>query len=282
MKKITKAMLSILIIMGLVGCSQQPQEEVKKEEEDVASTATSDADTSASIVPKELIQTFEGSKEFTDSDAKKVMLVVGDPRDYSVLWDMVNTAGALFTEKGYEVVVRDLYEIQFNPVLSADEFYYAKDGAGEPSKEIALEQSFVEKADHIIFAYPNWHDTPNAIVKGYMEKVFAKEFAYTNGAEGLEGLLKGKDIYTIMNAGFLGGGQGDLGDGVGIDDKAWDEYMGAFKVLDDDTADFWGVENRGRFINDRTPANTSENYESEINELRDVLKNALVKDFNLK
>ena len=111
-----------------------------------------------------------------------------------------------------------------------------------------------------------------------METVFAKKFAYQDTDKGLEGMLKGKSIYTIMNAGFLGGGRGYIGDGVeGMDNEAWDSYMNAFKVLDDDTADFWGVENYGRFVNDRTPKNNSDNYEVEINELRETLKKELNK-----
>ena len=184
----------------------------------------------------------------------------------------------LFEEKKVEVEVRDLYDMKFNPVLSLENFYYAKDGKGEPTPEIKKEQEYVTKADYIIFCYPNWHDTPNAITKGYMETVFAKKFAYQDTDKGLEGMLKGKSIYTIMNAGFLGGGRGYIGDGVeGMDNEAWDSYMNAFKVLDDDTADFWGVENYGRFVNDRTPKNNSDNYEVEINELRETLKKELNK-----
>ena len=48
--------------------------------------------------------------------------------------------------------------------------------------------------------------------------------------------------------------------------------MKAFEVFDDDTAAFWGVENVGRFMNDRTPSNSSENYESELTELENALK----------
>ena len=117
------------------------------------------------------------------------------------------------------------------------------------------------KADYLIFVYPNWHDTPTAMAKGYMEKVFAKKFAYQDlPGGGLEGMLSGKGMYTIMNCGYLGGGRGWIGDGVGIEDEKWDRYMEAFKVFDDDTAAFWGVENLGRFVNDRTPANGSEQY----------------------
>lgn len=38
----------------------------------------------------------------------------------------------------------------------------------------------------------------------------------------------------------LGGGQGNVGDGIGKLDAVWDKYLGAYKVVDDDTAGFWG------------------------------------------
>ncbi len=41
-----------------------------------------------------------------------------------------------------------------------------------------------------------------------------------------------------MNAGWLGGGQGTVGDGIGKLDKVWDKYLNAYKVVDDDTAGF--------------------------------------------
>ena len=72
--------------------------------------------------------------------------------------------------------------MNFNPVLSAADFYYAKDGQGEPSADIKKEQDLVSQADHLIFVYPNWHDSEITIVKGYKEKVFAKKFAYQDGA----------------------------------------------------------------------------------------------------
>lgn len=259
--------------------SSKEDEEKQNEEVDGATGATKttqkvDGVTSASIVQEKFVHSY-APKGFTESDAKKALFVVGDPRKDSVLYDMVNTAMEHFEANGVEVEIRDLYDMKFNPVLSYENFYYAKDGFGEPTPEIKKEQDFITQTDYIIFAYPNWHDTPNAIVKGYMETVFAKKFAYQDTENGLEGLLKGKSIYTIMNAGYLGGGRGYLGDGVGISDDTWDEYMKAFEVLDNDTAGFWGVENKGRFVNDRTPENNSENYNAEINELRDSLKETL-------
>lgn len=294
MKKKFIATLTLLgLAVSVVGCAQaevpgegkpaveqginqeDSVEKIETEEADVTSGASEvDATTSASIVPSEFVQTYE-SKGFTTGDAKKALFVVGDPRKDSVNYDLARTAMKHFEENGVEVEVRDLYDMNFNPVLMPEEFYYAKDGNGEPTADIKKEQELVSQADYIIFAYPNWHDTPNAIVKGYMEKVFAKKFAYQDTENGLEGMLKGKSIYTIMNAGFLGGGRGYIGDGVGINDAVWDEYMKAFEVFDNDTAGFWGVENKGRFVNDRTPKNSSESYAEEINELRDALKTQL-------
>ena len=51
--------------------------------------------------------------------------------------------------------------------------------------------------------------------------------------------------------------------------------MEAFKVFDDDTAAFWGVENLGRFVNDRTPSNGSKEYVQELEELKESLEEHL-------
>lgn len=286
-KKSLGILASVCLLFSACGATKESVEKETKEEssahstEEVVSGASSagDVTTSASVVPDDLVKTYV-PKGFTDNkDKNKVLMVVGDPRKYSVNYELANTAMAFFEDNDFEVELRDLYDIKFNPVLSEEDFYNAKDGSGETPKDVKVEQSFVEKADHIVFVYPNWHDTPTAIVKGYMERVFAKQFAYKDGEKGLEGLLVDKDIYTIMNCGYLGGGQGFIGDGIGQNDETWDEYMEAFKVLDDDTANFWGVQNRGRFMNDQTPNNNSDDYEKELEELRSVLKAALKKDF---
>ena len=240
--------------------------------------ANIDAVTSASIVPAALVREYT-PKGFTDSKAKKAMVVIGDPRHNSVTFDMAYTAMKFLEENGIEVVLRDLYKMRWNAVLSFDEFYYQKDGIGKPTRDVAEEQKLVTQADYIIFVYPNWHDSANAIVKGYQERVFAKEFAYTADSNGLRGMLKGKGLFTMMNCGFLGGGRGFIGDGVGISDEKWDEYMKAYKVFDEDLANWWGMDNYGRFMNDRYPKNLSTDYKNEIEKLRSDLTAHLKKTF---
>lgn len=251
---------------------------------DTSSGASGDATTSASVVDLNSFQYYE-PKGFTSSSKKKVLMVVSDPRKDSVTYDLAKTAMRYFEMNGFEVQVRDLYDLKWSPVLWLSEFFYQKDGKGSISMDIKQEQSYVTRADYLIFVYPNWHDTPNAMLKGYMERVFAANFAYKNGTPP-QGLLSGKKIYTIMNAGGLGGGRGWIGDGS----TKWDRYMNAFKVLDDDLAEWWGMSpigtdigNLGRFVNDRTPKNVldfnnsmdKERYFNEIKELRTSLTNKL-------
>lgn len=251
---------------------------VKVNVEGTEMPANVDAVTSASVVPEAYRQAVKPNGFTREGNKVRVLFVVGDPRHESVEWDLVNTAMKHFMDKGCEVELRDLYAIGWNPVITRETFFQAKDGFGKTPKDVAVEQLMVAPADYIVFAYPNWHDTPNAMVKGYMERVFQKQFAYRDTDKGLEGLMKGKAFYTIMNSGWIGRGRGGLGDGV---DKnpIWDKYLTAFKTLDDDTAGFWGMTSLGRFCNDQTPANASKNYGKEIEALRADLVKHLDKTF---
>lgn len=240
-----------------------------------------DAITSATIVKADSLQHYKPKGFTADTSKEKVLFVVADPRKDSITYDLAQTAMAFFESQGWEVELRDLYDIKFDPVITKETFFNAKDGFGTTPPAIKKEQGYIAQAKHIIFVYPNWHDTPNPMIKGYMERVFAKQFAYKTTPQGLEGLLKDKDIYTIMNCGFLGGGQGFIGDGIGKNDELWDTYMRAFKVFDDDTAAFWGVTNKGRFMNDQSPRNNAENYKEQIEALRNVLRMHLKRDFAL-
>ncbi|BDR60781.1 NAD(P)H-dependent oxidoreductase [Lactobacillus xylocopicola] len=234
--------------------------------------------TSGTIVPPELQNPYQPSGFKKGENKTKALVVVGEPRKYSLTYDLINTAMRYLEEEGWSIELRDLYDLNFDPVLRPDEFYYVKDGLGQTPAYLAQEQALVRQADVLLFAYPNWHDAPVSIVKGYIEKVFASGFAYQKGAQGPVGLLTGKYLYTIMNCGYLGGGQGYIGDGIGRNDQLWDQYMKAFKVFDDDTAQFWGATNAGRFVNDQSPQNFSPDYQQRLTQLRTILKKHLKRD----
>jgi NAD(P)H dehydrogenase (quinone) len=105
----------------------------------------------------------------------------------------------LVSEKSNEVEIRNLYEIGFNPVLSADDFSLLADN--KIPKDIGIEQEYVKWADHIIFVYPVWWGAMPAILKGYIDRVFSEGFAYEYVADGSKGLLSPRKGSTICTTG---------------------------------------------------------------------------------
>ena len=245
--------------------------------------ANVDAVTSASVVPQKYRQTDFKPNGFTETQGKKrAPFILDDPRHESVTYDLCVTAMKFFEEKGFEVELRDLIAQKFNPLItSREEFYHAKDGFGPTPKDVLVEQAYVKKADHIIFVQPNWQDSDPMFTKGYKLRVFSKGFSYDDGPKGRVGLLPGKTFYTIMNAGWLGMGQGQSGDSLNKNPQEWETWMFAMRVVDDDAAVGKDMKNLGRFVNDRTPGNLDPDYGTKIEALRNVLRSRLARDFNL-
>lgn len=100
-------------------------------------------------------------------------------------------------ELGKQNVVReiDLYKEEFDPVLRFDSMNKRRDlhkDAG--TKEY---RDHVLWADFLIFIYPIWWSSTPAILKGFIDKVFAKDFAYKYKGIRPIGLLKGKRAWII-------------------------------------------------------------------------------------
>lgn len=99
------------------------------------------------------------------------------------------------------VNVRDLYNIGFSPVLEMRDFDAVKHG--QIPAEVKVEQDYVMWANLITFVYPVWWAGMPALMKGYIDRVFTKGFAYTMDDEGhLKGLLGDKKVVILNNMGF--------------------------------------------------------------------------------
>lgn len=97
-------------------------------------------------------------------------------------------------KRGHEVEVRDLYEIGFNPILGLEEL--EKLDKGEVCSDVRREQEYLEWADIITFVYPIWWEIP-AMMKGYFDRVFAYDYAYTYTSDGPKGLLPAKTVFRF-------------------------------------------------------------------------------------
>ncbi|MDH4618368.1 NAD(P)H-dependent oxidoreductase [Brevibacillus sp. AY1] len=95
-----------------------------------------------------------------------------------------------------EIKVLDLYEEGFNPVLVFNEQKRRRDMHADPDLETYREQ--ILWADQLVFVYPIWWGRPPAMLMGYIDQLFASEFAYREKGGLLpEGLLRGKSVVCI-------------------------------------------------------------------------------------
>ena len=97
---------------------------------------------------------------------------------------------AFSESKGNKVVVRNLYAISFDPVLSAKDL--SSLAQAKVPKDIAQEHAHIKEADHITFLYPVWWGGMPAILRGYIDRVFSEGFAYEYKDAETTGLLTGK------------------------------------------------------------------------------------------
>lgn len=128
------------------------------------------------------------------------LIIIAHPRKDSFNYVILEKLIEKFEKTGDKVKVRDLYEINFKPVLSFSELKYNKQGKICP--DIAVEQNFIEWADKLTFIYPLWWNAFPAILKGYIDRVFTNGFAFRVTPNGPEGLLNNKTVQLITSAGM--------------------------------------------------------------------------------
>lgn len=96
----------------------------------------------------------------------------------------------------YDVI--DLYRDRFDPVLLFDEKKRRSDMKRDP--ETAEYRRIVKNADHLIFIYPLWWGGMPAIMKGFIDRVFAAGEAYTYQGKAPKGLLKARTASVYYTA----------------------------------------------------------------------------------
>ena len=129
-----------------------------------------------------------------------ILLVYGHPKTpTSFNFSLKEKLVSVLKSKGYNVLVRDLYEVSFNPLLSSEDL--AKLHNNEIPDDIKQEQEFIKNADVIIFIYPIWWAGSPAIIKGYIDRVFSDGFAYMYRGNKVVGLLTDKRAIVINSNG---------------------------------------------------------------------------------
>ncbi len=162
-----------------------------------------------------------------------VLIVFAHPEPRSFNGSMLETAVSTLTAQGHKVEVSDLYKMEFNPVggrhdfhtsLSDERFSYEDEQSHAHAKssfaaDIKTEQGKIDRADFILFQFPLWWFSMPAIMKGWIDRVFAYGYAYGGGRWYDRGVFAGKLAMIAVTTGGVetayssNGLQGDI-DGI--------------------------------------------------------------------
>jgi NAD(P)H dehydrogenase (quinone) len=129
----------------------------------------------------------------------KHLIVYSHPNPKSFCHAIFETVTETLKSSGHEIVIRDLYNLNFDPILKASDFVAMQ--TGKITNDIKEEQNYIIWSDIMTMIHPVWWTGLPAMFKGYIDRVYSHGFAYAIGEKGLEQLLTGKKVIIFNTQG---------------------------------------------------------------------------------
>ncbi|SDI55662.1 NAD(P)H-dependent oxidoreductase [Natribacillus halophilus] len=104
------------------------------------------------------------------------LIIYMHPSEDSFNRALLDEYRAAWEARGEEVVVRDLYRLAFDPLLSWTE--YEQSQHYHYQEDIIAEHRYIERAAGVTFIFPVWWGSLPAIGKGYLDRVLSFGFAF--------------------------------------------------------------------------------------------------------
>ena len=131
-----------------------------------------------------------------------ILIVKSHPITKSLCSTFTEQIRSKLIDMEHEVILEDLYEDQFNPVLSVEErsSYYEKK---YDSSDVEQEIQRLLNADALVLVFPTWWFGFPAILKGWFDRVWAPTVAYDHADDygpikpGLTKLKKALVVTTL-------------------------------------------------------------------------------------
>ncbi|SMN17825.1 similar to Kazachstania africana KAFR_0B05180 hypothetical protein [Maudiozyma saulgeensis] len=153
----------------------------------------------------------------------KVLVVFAHPEERSFNKSLLDSYVKHLESQGNEVKVSDLYKQNFKAVVDRDDFLnldkdarlqvasasYGAFAAKQLTPDVVDEMDKLVWADTIVFHFPIWWFGMPAILKGWVDRVFACGFAYGTGEYTAtrfgdrygEGIFAGKKAFVVTTCG---------------------------------------------------------------------------------
>ena len=144
-----------------------------------------------------------------------VLIVYAHPEPLSFNAAMKNLAVEVLRAAGHQVQVSDLYAMKFNPVggpwdfqqlENPSFFHYQREQIHATAADLFMPELKAEMdklvwADFVILQFPLWWFSLPAILKGWIDRVFAMGFSYNAGRSYDQGVFRGKRSMLSLTTG---------------------------------------------------------------------------------
>lgn len=133
----------------------------------------------------------------------KHAVIVSHPDPDSFTMSVARTYCDAVEARGQTALLRDLYRMNFDPVLKSRE--RPTDGPFTPAEDIVAELDLLAGSEAFVLVYPIWFGTPPAMLKGYVERVLGSGVSHERITRHLEQpphpLLGGKQLLSFSSSG---------------------------------------------------------------------------------
>ena len=143
-----------------------------------------------------------------------VLIVYAHPNPRSFNQAILDRVDATLRAAGHATRIHDLYQMQFRSVLDGEDLI--RNWRGDLPVDTRREQDAIRWAQGLVFIYPIWWFGPPAILKGWIDRVFTRRFAFEFGPEGMQGLLTHEGALILNTLG---------GDAATYQRERWHELL---------------------------------------------------------
>lgn len=161
----------------------------------------------------------------------KTTILFAHPNPASFNAGILEEVTKVLDKENVDFSLRNLYEMNFDPIFSGAEIASVFTGNGS-FDDVIEEQKIIKESDLVIVIYPIWWFGPPAILKGYIDRVFTHGYSFVYGEHGVTPLMTGKKAFVIQT----GGNSAEAYDAFGLTDVPKDTIgKGTFGFMGFDT-----------------------------------------------
>ncbi|WP_297510411.1 NAD(P)H-dependent oxidoreductase [uncultured Caulobacter sp.] len=129
----------------------------------------------------------------------KIALVLAHPSETSFCRALADACAEALSAAGAEVLLRDLYALDFDPRLPREELPTASGSVARA--DVVEERALLADVDGFLLVYPFWFNAPPAMLKGYVDRVLSGGFGFQPTAHGADPLLVGRTLASVTTSG---------------------------------------------------------------------------------